>query len=78
MQTDCWGLIIGKEQDVIRRKKNSFSVEKYNLTDCDVLGEDLIGVYFDCLIWEFLVVPWIDMKGKSDKDYSDMCFNMFR
>ena len=26
----------------------------------------------------FLVVPWLDVKNKSDDDYSDMCFNLFR
>jgi len=28
----------------------------------------------DC---DFLVIPWLDIKNKTDLDYQDMCFNLF-
>ena len=31
--------IIGREQDMQRQRENSFSVEKNDLSDCEVLGE---------------------------------------
>merc|ERR1712025_188104 len=49
------------EQNHLRGKENSFSVEKYDLSDCDVI-----------------VIPWLDIKNKSDVDYSAMCLNLFR
>ena len=30
--------MVGHEQDLLRKKTNSFSVERFDLSDCDTLG----------------------------------------
>ena len=72
--------MVGSEQNKLRQSEKSFSVEKNDLSDCDFLGELKFKI-FSFLTFDFYlisVIPWLDIKNKTDLDYQDMCFNLFR
>ena len=69
--------MVGHEQDILRNKTKSFSVERFDLSDCDALGS-LKHQNSWLINFSILVIPWLDIKDKNDRDYADLCFNLFR
>ena len=72
--------VLGKEQDNLHIRQESFSVVKLDLTDCDVLGgfvEMVKEGSNEKILFYISAVPFIDVKNTNDSDYSDMCFNLF-
>ena len=70
--------MVGMEQDNLRETEKSFTVERFDVSDCNVIGKDLLLLRRSISIFVILVIPWLDIQDKKDEDYSDMCFNLFR
>ena len=68
--------MVGKEQDSLRGTEKSFSVEKFDVSDCNVIGR--ISCFGEHLYIFLLVIPWLDIQDKNNEEYKDTCFNLFR